>query len=95
MVMENKYKVALEGTELYRERFVRAVAKDLKVPLLVLDNSILASYDFGEDCSSESESDEDAESAEEYASESEADDATDAANEEEWASSGEASLKLV
>nr|GLL35625.1 uncharacterized protein LOC109155101 isoform X2 [Ipomoea trifida] len=81
---------SIPGTELYRERFVRAVAKDLKVPLLVLDNSILASYDFGEDCSSESESDEDAESAEEYASESEADDATDAANEEEWASSGEA-----
>lgn len=46
--------------------------------------------DFGEDCSSESESDEDAESAEEYASESEVDDATEAANEEEWASSGEA-----
>nr|GMD30955.1 Spastin like [Ipomoea batatas] len=81
---------SIPGTELYRERFVRAVAKDLKVPLLVLDNSILASYDFGEDCSSESESDEDAESAEEYASESEVDDATDAANEEEWASSGEA-----
>ncbi|XP_031092029.1 uncharacterized protein LOC115996769 isoform X1 [Ipomoea triloba] len=81
---------SIPGTELYRERFVRAVAKDLKVPLLVLDNSILASYDFGEDCSSESESDEDAESAEEYASESEVDDATEAANEEEWASSGEA-----
>lgn len=46
--------------------------------------------DFGEDCSSESESDDDAESAEEYASESEVDDVTDAANEEEWASSGEA-----
>ncbi|XP_019158380.1 PREDICTED: uncharacterized protein LOC109155101 isoform X2 [Ipomoea nil] len=81
---------SIPGTELYRERFVRAVAKDLKVPLLVLDNSILASYDFGEDCSSESESDEDAESGEEYASDSEVDDATDATNEEEWASSGEA-----
>lgn len=78
------------GAELYRERIVRAVAKDLKVPLLVLDNSILASYDFTEDCSTESESDDDAESAEEYTSESEADDVTDAAN-EEWESNGDKS----
>ncbi|VFQ69550.1 unnamed protein product [Cuscuta campestris] len=78
------------GAELYRERIVRAVAKDLKVPLLVLDNSILASYDFTEDCSTESESDDDAESAEEYTSESEADDVTDAAD-EEWESNGDKS----
>jgi len=32
------------GTELYRERLVRALAQDLQVPLLVLDNSILAPY---------------------------------------------------
>lgn len=32
------------GTELYRERLVRALAKDLQVPLLVLDSSVLAPY---------------------------------------------------
>jgi hypothetical protein len=32
------------GTELYRERVVRALAQDLQVPLLVLDSSILAPY---------------------------------------------------
>ena len=32
------------GTELYRERFVRALAHELKVPLLVLDSSVLAPY---------------------------------------------------
>lgn len=32
------------GTELYRERFVRAMAHDLQVPLLVLDSSVLAPY---------------------------------------------------
>ena len=32
------------GTELYRERLVRALAQDLKVPLLVLDSSVLAPY---------------------------------------------------
>ncbi|CAH9057197.1 unnamed protein product [Cuscuta epithymum] len=81
---------SIPGAQLYRERIVRAVAKDLKVPLLVLDNSILASYNFTEDCSSESGSDEDAESAEEYTSESEAEDVIDdAANDEEWANNGE------
>ncbi|CAH9088234.1 unnamed protein product [Cuscuta europaea] len=81
---------SVPGAQLYRERMVRAVAKDLKVPLLVLDNSILASYNFTEDCSSESGSDEDAESAEEYTSESEAEDVIDdAANDEEWANNGE------
>lgn len=32
------------GTELYRERLVRALARDLQVPLLVLDSSVLAPY---------------------------------------------------
>jgi len=32
------------GTELYRERVVRALAQDLQVPLLVLDSSVLAPY---------------------------------------------------
>lgn len=32
------------GTELYRERLVRAIARDLQVPLLVLDSSVLAPY---------------------------------------------------
>ncbi|XP_060191388.1 uncharacterized protein LOC132621225 isoform X3 [Lycium barbarum] len=78
---------SIPGTELYRERLVRTLARDLKVPLLVLDSSILAPYDFGEDCSSESESD--AESGEECTSDSEMEDANDASNEEEWTSSAE------
>jgi hypothetical protein len=32
------------GTELYRERTVEALARDLQVPLLVLDSSVLAPY---------------------------------------------------
>ena len=32
------------GTELYRERFVRALANGLCAPLLVLDSSVLAPY---------------------------------------------------
>jgi hypothetical protein len=32
------------GTELYRERLVRAFAHELQVPLLVLDSSVLAPY---------------------------------------------------
>lgn len=75
---------SVPGTELYRERLVRALARDLKVPLLVLDSSVLAPYDFGEDCSSEAESDDEhAASSEECASESEDD------NEEEWTSNAE------
>ncbi|KAK9274576.1 hypothetical protein L1049_021825 [Liquidambar formosana] len=80
---------SVPGTELYRERLVRALARDLQVPLLVLDSSVLAPYDFGEDCSSECESD-DAESGEECTSESEVEDENDASNEEEWTSSTEA-----
>ncbi|XP_062112925.1 uncharacterized protein LOC133824073 isoform X2 [Humulus lupulus] len=75
------------GTELYRERLVRALAQDLQVPLLVLDSSVLAPYDFGDDCQSESESDDDsAERGEDYTSESEVEDE----NEEDWTSSNEA-----
>ncbi|MFS7944269.1 putative AAA+ ATPase domain, ATPase, AAA-type, core, AAA ATPase, AAA+ lid domain-containing protein [Helianthus anomalus] len=74
---------SVPGTELYRERFVRALARDLQVPLLILDSSVLAPYDFGED-NSETESDEE---HEEVTSESEVDD--DASNEEEWTSSAD------
>ncbi|CAI9273007.1 unnamed protein product [Lactuca saligna] len=78
---------SVPGTELYRERFIRALARDLQVPLLILDSSVLAPYDFGED-NSENESDEEhGESGEEMTSESEIDD--EASNEEEWTSSGE------
>ncbi|XP_043717367.1 uncharacterized protein LOC122665308 isoform X2 [Telopea speciosissima] len=80
---------SIPGTELYRERLVRALAQDLQVPLLVLDCSVLAPYDFGEDCGSENESDDDnAELGEECSSESEEDE-HDASNEEGWASSSE------
>ncbi|KAL3502236.1 hypothetical protein ACH5RR_036685 [Cinchona calisaya] len=78
---------SIPGTELYRERLVRALARDLKVPLLVLDSSVLAPFDFSEDCSSDTESD--AESGEEGTSESEAEDENDPSNEDEWTSSGE------
>ncbi|KAF4394734.1 hypothetical protein F8388_015640 [Cannabis sativa] len=75
------------GTELYRERLVKALAQDLQVPLLVLDSSVLAPYDFGDDCQSESESDDDStERGEDYTSESEVEDE----NEEDWTSSNEA-----
>lgn len=78
---------SIPGTELYRERVVRALAQDLQVPLLVLDNSVLAPYDIDDDQSSDSESDDDnAESGEEGALESENEDDNDASNEEEWSS---------
>ncbi|GAA0143307.1 hypothetical protein LIER_04024 [Lithospermum erythrorhizon] len=80
---------SIPGTELYRERLVRVLARDLKVPLLVLDSSVLAPYDFSDDCESYSESDEDVESGEECTSESENEDENAAGN-EEYASSGEA-----
>lgn len=32
------------GMELYKERLVKALAHDLQVPLLTLDNSVLAPY---------------------------------------------------
>ncbi|XWS54330.1 hypothetical protein CRYUN_Cryun10bG0080700 [Craigia yunnanensis] len=76
---------SVPGTELYRERLVRALARELQVPLLVLDSSVLAPYDFGDDCSSESESDDDnLESAVDCTSESE-----DESNEEDSTSSNE------
>ncbi|KAF5747317.1 hypothetical protein HS088_TW05G00038 [Tripterygium wilfordii] len=69
---------------------VRALARDLQVPLLVLESNVLAPYDFGEDCLDEGESDdENAESGEECASESEVDDENDASSEEERTSSNE------
>ncbi|KAM1326415.1 hypothetical protein EV2_011185 [Malus domestica] len=74
------------GTELYRERLVRALAQDLKVPLLVLDSSVLAPYDFGDDCESESDDDD----MEESTSDSEIEDENVASNEEDWTSSNEA-----
>ncbi|WRX13684.1 ATPase [Theobroma cacao] len=81
---------SVPGTELYRERLVRALARELQVPFLVLDSSVLAPYDFGDDCSSESESDDDnLESAVECTSESEIEDENDASNEEDWTSSNE------
>ncbi|XVF44539.1 hypothetical protein PTKIN_Ptkin02bG0132600 [Pterospermum kingtungense] len=81
---------SVPGTELYRERLVRALARELQVPLLVLDSGVLAPYDFGDDCSSESESDDDnPESAVDGASESEIEDENDASNEEDWTSSNE------
>ncbi|KAJ4951110.1 hypothetical protein NE237_027942 [Protea cynaroides] len=80
---------SVPGTELYRERLVRALARDLRVPLLVLDSSVLAPYDFGEDSESENElDDESAEQGEECSSESEEDE-HDASNDEEGASSSE------
>ncbi|XP_057456661.1 uncharacterized protein LOC130747672 isoform X3 [Lotus japonicus] len=79
---------SIPGTELYRERLVRALAQDLQVPLLVLDSSVLAPYDIDDDLSSEYESDEDnEESGEEGSLESENDDDNDASSEEESTSS--------
>ncbi|KAJ8770024.1 hypothetical protein K2173_009752 [Erythroxylum novogranatense] len=76
------------GTELYRERIVKALAQDLQIPLLVLDSSVLAPYDLADD--SECESDDNTESGEECTSDSEVDDENEAATEEEWTSSAEA-----
>ncbi|KAJ1281057.1 hypothetical protein BS78_04G279100 [Paspalum vaginatum] len=74
------------GTELYRERFVRALAHELRVPLLVLDSSVLAPYDNGEDYSESEEEDEHAESEDE-GSDSEMEDEGD----EDWTSNHEKS----
>uniref|UniRef100_A0A6N2MG50 Uncharacterized protein n=1 Tax=Salix viminalis TaxID=40686 RepID=A0A6N2MG50_SALVM len=83
---------SVPGTELYRERTVKALARDLQVPLLVLDSSVLAPYDFDED---ESESDDSAGSVEETCSESEVEDDNDAVNEEEWTGSAEAKSDCI
>ncbi|KAG8059428.1 hypothetical protein GUJ93_ZPchr0002g25003 [Zizania palustris] len=74
---------SLPGTELYRERLVRALAHELQVPILVLDSSVLAPYDYGDDYSESEE--EDAESEDE-GSESEMEDE----GEEDWTSNSEA-----
>lgn len=81
---------SMPGTELYRERLVKALAHHLQVPLLILDSSVLAPHDFGEEGVSEAETDDEnetGETGEECSSESEVDDENDASNEEDWASS--------
>ncbi|OIW08832.1 hypothetical protein TanjilG_16413 [Lupinus angustifolius] len=80
---------SIPGTELYRERVVRALAQDLQVPLLVLDCSIIAPYDMDDDLSDYESDDDNADSGEEGSIESENEDDNDASNEEEWASSNE------
>ncbi|KAI3464094.1 hypothetical protein Pfo_020757 [Paulownia fortunei] len=78
---------SVPGTGLYQDRLVRALARDLQVPLLVLDSRVLPPYDF-----SQGESDEEsAESDEEITSESEVDDESGSSCEEEDTSSGEES----
>lgn len=81
---------SIPGTELYRERLVKALAHHLQVPLLILDSSVLAPHDFGEEGVSEAETDDEnetGETGEECSSESEVDDENDVSNEEDWASS--------
>lgn len=81
---------SLPGTELYRERLVRALARNLQVPLLVLDSSILAPYECSNDGSTEGEeSDDDNLESGDECSDSEIDDENDAPNDEEWTSSNE------
>ncbi|EPS73737.1 hypothetical protein M569_01019, partial [Genlisea aurea] len=74
---------SMPGTELFRERLVKALARGLQVPLMMLDGSILAPYDHGED---EIECDED---NSECSSESDVEDENDGSNEEDFTSSGE------
>uniref|UniRef100_A0A0D9YY87 AAA+ ATPase domain-containing protein n=1 Tax=Oryza glumipatula TaxID=40148 RepID=A0A0D9YY87_9ORYZ len=62
---------------------VRALAHELQVPLLVLDSSVLAPYDYGDDYSESDEEDEHDESEDE---ESDIEDEGD----EDWTSNGEA-----
>ncbi|CAL5043678.1 unnamed protein product [Urochloa decumbens] len=80
---------SLTGTELYRERFVRALANEMRVPLLVLDSSVLPPYDCGEDCS---ESEEEDNRAKDKGSESEVDGEAD---EESGESDDDDSIKSV
>uniref|UniRef100_A0A2P2LCR6 Uncharacterized protein LOC8286329 isoform X2 n=1 Tax=Rhizophora mucronata TaxID=61149 RepID=A0A2P2LCR6_RHIMU len=79
---------SIPGTELYRERIVKALARDLQVPLMVLDSSVLAPYD-ADDYSAEGE-DDTAESGEDCTSESEVEDENEVNTEEEWTSSADA-----
>ncbi|KAF8068135.1 hypothetical protein N665_1150s0009 [Sinapis alba] len=81
---------SVPGSELYRERLVRALARDSQVPLLILDSSVLAPYDFADDYNEESESDEETAESDDDTAESEADEDTDANNDE--ASSSEAKV---
>lgn len=81
---------SVPGTELYRERLVRALARDSQVPLLILDSSVLAPYDFADDYNEESESDEETAESDDDTAESEAEEDTDANNDE--ASSSEAKV---
>ncbi|KAJ4813991.1 P-loop containing nucleoside triphosphate hydrolases superfamily protein [Rhynchospora pubera] len=74
------------GTELYRERLVKAIAYELQVPLLILDSSVLAPFDFGKESLSEAETDDD---IEEPPSESDIEDGNDTSNEEEYTSGHE------
>ncbi|XP_074564018.1 uncharacterized protein LOC141820584 [Curcuma longa] len=75
------------GTELLRERMVRALARDLQVPLLVLDSNVLTPYGFGQEFASERETDNcHVESGEECTSESDAEDENAESN-DEWTSS--------
>ncbi|KAF3530202.1 hypothetical protein DY000_02042333 [Brassica cretica] len=75
----------LPGTDLYQERLVRALARDVQVPLLVLDSSVLAPYDFSDEYNEDSESDgENAEAeADEGTTESEAEEDSGANSEED------------
>lgn len=75
----------LPGTELYQERLVRALARDVQVPLLVLDSSVLAPYDFADEYNEDSESDgENAEAeADESTTESEGEEDSGANSEED------------
>ncbi|XP_010479461.1 PREDICTED: uncharacterized protein LOC104758324 isoform X2 [Camelina sativa] len=82
---------SVPGTELYRERLVRALARDTQVPLLVLDSSVLAPYDSADDYNEESESDDDIAESDQCTSESEAEEETDANNDE--TSSNEAKVE--
>ncbi|KAL9309200.1 putative adenosinetriphosphatase [Arabidopsis thaliana] len=73
---------SVPGTELYRERLVRALARDTQVPLLVLDSSVLAPYDFADDYNEESESDDDIAESDQCTSQSEAEEETDGDNDD-------------
>ncbi|KAI4339614.1 hypothetical protein MLD38_024532 [Melastoma candidum] len=77
------------GTELFRERLVKALAHGLQVPLLVVDSRIIAPYDSCDDYSSESD-EENVEYTEEYSSESDVEDEIELSNEDGWTSSVEA-----
>ncbi|KAJ0232162.1 P-loop containing nucleoside triphosphate hydrolases superfamily protein [Hirschfeldia incana] len=75
----------LPGTDLYQERLVRALARDVQVPLLVLDSNVLAPYDFSDEYNEDSESDgENAEAeADDGTTESEAEEDSGANSEED------------